>query len=163
MKYKYKNNWMLLVYWYFLLFVFFSIVCRGVINQHSVKGNKLPQQSLYAHRHHYSYPSLTIQQSLPRPPVRCYSGLSRLPLRRSKLLSLNTAYRTQRNFWVARLASRLLKLRYLVLGSAVGGGYTAKKVCVVYLIRLVKIKVVLEPNSFFTSRQSVHQDKKPDR
>ncbi|XP_073482462.1 dynamin-like GTPase OPA1, mitochondrial isoform X3 [Aquarana catesbeiana] len=103
------------------------IVCRGVINQHSVKGNKLPQQSLYAHRHHYSYPSLTIQQSLPRPPVRCYSGLSRLPLRRSKLLSLNTAYRTQRNFWVARLASRLLKLRYLVLGSAVGGGYTAKK------------------------------------
>lgn len=26
------------------------------------------------------------------------------------------------------MASRLLKLRYLVLGSAVGGGYTAKKV-----------------------------------
>ncbi|XP_077343602.1 dynamin-like GTPase OPA1, mitochondrial isoform X2 [Lithobates pipiens] len=103
------------------------IVCRGVINQHSVKGNKLPRQSLYAHRRHYSYPSLTIQQSLTRPPVRCYSGLSRLPLRRSKLLSLNTSYQTQRNFWVARLASRLLKLRYLVLGSAVGGGYTAKK------------------------------------
>ncbi|XP_040205456.1 dynamin-like 120 kDa protein, mitochondrial isoform X4 [Rana temporaria] len=94
------------------------IVCRGVINQHPVKGNKLPRQSLYVHRHHYSY---------PRPPVRYYSGLSRLPLRRSKLLSLNTAYQTQRNFWVARLASKLLKLRYLVLGSAVGGGYTAKK------------------------------------
>ncbi|CAI9544896.1 unnamed protein product, partial [Staurois parvus] len=104
-----------------------SIVCRGVINQPSVKGKKLPRQSLYARRHHYSYPGLSIQRSLPKPPVRCYSALSRPPLRRSKLLSLNIAYQTQRNFWIARLASRLLKLRYLVLGSAVGGGYTAKK------------------------------------
>ncbi|KAG7217498.1 hypothetical protein INR49_021425 [Caranx melampygus] len=36
-------------------------------------------------------------------------------------------YQQQRNFWVARLAARLLKLRYILLGSAVGGGYTAKK------------------------------------
>lgn len=42
-------------------------------------------------------------------------------------MPVNLTYQTQRNFWVARLASRLLKLRYLVLGSAVGGGYTAKK------------------------------------
>ncbi|XP_018422692.1 PREDICTED: dynamin-like 120 kDa protein, mitochondrial isoform X2 [Nanorana parkeri] len=103
------------------------VVCRGVINPHSVKGNKLPRPSLYAGRHPYSSPTLTIQRTLPRPPVRCYSALSRLPLRGSKLLTLNIAYQTQRNFWVARLASRLLKLRYLVLGSAVGGGYTAKK------------------------------------
>lgn len=39
-------------------------------------------------------------------------------------------YQQQRNFWVARLAARLLKLRYILLGSAVGGGYTAKKVSV---------------------------------
>ncbi|KAJ7410496.1 dynamin-like 120 kDa protein, mitochondrial [Willisornis vidua] len=32
-----------------------------------------------------------------------------------------------KNFWLARLASRLLRIRYLILGSAVGGGYTAKK------------------------------------
>ncbi|XP_072264319.1 dynamin-like GTPase OPA1, mitochondrial isoform X2 [Pyxicephalus adspersus] len=103
------------------------VVCRGVINQRPVKANRLPQRSLCARRHHYSFPSLTIQRPLPRPSVRCYSALSRLPLRRSKLLPLNIAYQTQRNFWVARLASRLLKLRYLILGSAVGGGYTAKK------------------------------------
>ncbi|KAM5163488.1 dynamin-like GTPase OPA1, mitochondrial isoform 1-T1 [Mantella aurantiaca] len=103
------------------------IVCREVINPHSVKGNKLPQQILCTRRHHYSFPRLTIQRALPRPPVRCYSALTRPPLRRSKLLTLNIAYQTHRNFWVARLASRLLKLRYLVLGSAVGGGYTAKK------------------------------------
>ncbi|KAG5851381.1 hypothetical protein ANANG_G00092690 [Anguilla anguilla] len=36
-------------------------------------------------------------------------------------------YQQQRSFWVARLAARLLKLRYILLGSAVGGGYTAKK------------------------------------
>ncbi|KAJ8278789.1 hypothetical protein COCON_G00058550 [Conger conger] len=36
-------------------------------------------------------------------------------------------FQQQRSFWVARLAARLLKLRYIVLGSAVGGGYTAKK------------------------------------
>ncbi|RXM35110.1 Dynamin-like 120 kDa protein, mitochondrial [Acipenser ruthenus] len=36
-------------------------------------------------------------------------------------------HQPHRTFWVARLATRLLKLRYLLLGSAVGGGYTAKK------------------------------------
>uniref|UniRef100_A0A8C4Y6S2 Dynamin-like GTPase OPA1, mitochondrial n=1 Tax=Gopherus evgoodei TaxID=1825980 RepID=A0A8C4Y6S2_9SAUR len=66
-----------------------------------------------------------------RPPLRTsiqqFSSLNRLPLRKTKLLSVKYGYLSHRNFWVARLASRLLKLRYLVLGSAVGGGYTAKK------------------------------------
>uniref|UniRef100_A0A8C4Y7G6 Dynamin-like GTPase OPA1, mitochondrial n=1 Tax=Gopherus evgoodei TaxID=1825980 RepID=A0A8C4Y7G6_9SAUR len=70
-------------------------------------------------------------QLFQRPPLRTsiqqFSSLNRLPLRKTKLLSVKYGYLSHRNFWVARLASRLLKLRYLVLGSAVGGGYTAKK------------------------------------
>lgn len=34
-----------------------------------------------------------------------------------------------RNFAIMRVLSSVLKLRYLVLGSAVGGGVTASKVC----------------------------------
>ncbi|KAM9317223.1 dynamin-like GTPase OPA1, mitochondrial [Gastrophryne carolinensis] len=102
-------------------------VCRGVINKHCVKEAKLPHQNPYARRHRYSFPNFAIQRPLPAPAFRYYYSLSRHPLRRSKLLPLSLAYQTQRNFWVARLASRLLKLRYLLLGSAVGGGYTAKK------------------------------------
>ncbi|XP_068137266.1 dynamin-like GTPase OPA1, mitochondrial isoform X4 [Hyperolius riggenbachi] len=103
------------------------IVCRGVINKRSIKEVKLPKSNQYARRHHYTFPVVTFHHPLPRPTIRCYSSLSRLPLRRSKPLPLGFTYQAQRNFWVARLASRLLKLRYLVLGSAVGGGYTAKK------------------------------------
>ncbi|XP_075717872.1 dynamin-like GTPase OPA1, mitochondrial isoform X3 [Rhinoderma darwinii] len=102
------------------------VVCRGTINKHVVKEAKSPIQDLFIRSvHHFS--RVRIPRPLPRPSVRCYTFLSRLPLRRSKLLPLNLVYQTQRNFWVARLASRLLKIRYLVLGSAVGGGYTAKK------------------------------------
>ncbi|ELR50805.1 Dynamin-like 120 kDa protein, mitochondrial [Bos mutus] len=50
-----------------------------------------------------------------------------LPLRKLKLSPVKYGYQPHRNFWPARLAARLLKLRYLILGSAVGGGYTAKK------------------------------------
>lgn len=39
-----------------------------------------------------------------------------------------------RNFAIMRVLSSVLKLRYLVLGSAVGGGVTASKVCVSKLI-----------------------------
>uniref|UniRef100_S4RAS5 Dynamin-like GTPase OPA1, mitochondrial n=1 Tax=Petromyzon marinus TaxID=7757 RepID=S4RAS5_PETMA len=35
-----------------------------------------------------------------------------------------------RTFILVRVAARLLRLRYLVLGTAVGGSYTAKQVCV---------------------------------
>lgn len=34
-----------------------------------------------------------------------------------------------RNFAIMRVLSSVLKLRYLLLGSAVGGGVTASKVC----------------------------------
>lgn len=61
------------------------------------------------------------------PPQRHYTSLSRLPVRPPRSRA-GHGYQQQRSFWVARLAARLLKLRYILLGSAVGGGYTAKKV-----------------------------------
>ncbi|XP_060723397.1 dynamin-like 120 kDa protein, mitochondrial isoform X3 [Tachysurus vachellii] len=60
------------------------------------------------------------------PPQRHYTSLSRLPVRPPRSRG-GHGYQQQRSFWVARLAARLLKLRYILLGSAVGGGYTAKK------------------------------------
>uniref|UniRef100_A0A8C4Y6Y5 Dynamin-like GTPase OPA1, mitochondrial n=1 Tax=Gopherus evgoodei TaxID=1825980 RepID=A0A8C4Y6Y5_9SAUR len=92
------------------------VVCQSLANSsYGIKG-KSPLQKL---------------QLFQRPPLRTsiqqFSSLNRLPLRKTKLLSVKYGYLSHRNFWVARLASRLLKLRYLVLGSAVGGGYTAKK------------------------------------
>lgn len=63
-----------------------------------------------------------------RPPQRHYTSLSRLPMRPRRSRSGHGYYQQHRSFWVARLAARLLKLRYILLGSAVGGGYTAKKV-----------------------------------
>ncbi|XP_075427218.1 dynamin-like GTPase OPA1, mitochondrial isoform X7 [Ascaphus truei] len=105
-----------------------SIVCRGLVQNSSVKEAKLRLQKVHAHRipnRHFA--SFKNQRPLTRTSVQHYSSLSRLPLRSSRLLPMNYGYQTQRNFWVARLAARLLKLRYLVLGSAVGGGYTAKK------------------------------------
>ncbi|MFT7818844.1 dynamin-like 120 kDa protein, mitochondrial isoform X2 [Arapaima gigas] len=56
-----------------------------------------------------------------------FTSLSRPPLQPSLLLPRSPGLQQHRAFWVVRLASRVLKLRYLVLGSAVGGGYTAKK------------------------------------
>lgn len=38
-----------------------------------------------------------------------------------------------RNFAIMRVLNSVLKLRYLVLGSAVGGGVTISKVCIVPL------------------------------
>ncbi|KAM4772608.1 dynamin-like GTPase OPA1, mitochondrial [Rhinophrynus dorsalis] len=103
------------------------LVCRGLVNKHSAKEAKLPLRSLHSHRIHHCHSSFKIQKPLTRTSVQCYSSLSRLPLQKRRLLPLSYAYQAQRNFWVARLASRLLKVRYLILGSAVGGGYTAKK------------------------------------
>ncbi|XP_066457955.1 dynamin-like GTPase OPA1, mitochondrial isoform X7 [Eleutherodactylus coqui] len=100
------------------------IVYRGTINKRVVKEAKSPLQNLHAHRNQLS--RVNLLRPLPGS-VRCYSSFSRLPLRRSRLLTVYLAPQTHRNFWVGRLAARLLKLRYLLLGSAVGGGYTAKK------------------------------------
>ncbi|XP_053086964.1 dynamin-like 120 kDa protein, mitochondrial isoform X6 [Pangasianodon hypophthalmus] len=72
---------------------------------------------------HQCYSANTTPQ---RPPHRHYTSLSRLPVRPPRSRS-GHGYQQQRSFWAARLAARLLKLRYILLGSAVGGGYTAKK------------------------------------
>uniref|UniRef100_A0A8C0C2U0 Dynamin-like GTPase OPA1, mitochondrial n=1 Tax=Buteo japonicus TaxID=224669 RepID=A0A8C0C2U0_9AVES len=77
--------------------------------------------------HHPYYPSSKFQRPPLRISIQLFSSLNRLPLRKTKLLNVKYGYQFHRNFWLARLASRLLKLRYLILGSAVGGGYTAKK------------------------------------
>ncbi|XP_037381197.1 dynamin-like 120 kDa protein, mitochondrial isoform X2 [Talpa occidentalis] len=105
-------------------------VCQSLVKHNSgVKGN-LPLQKLHLvsrsiyHSHH---PTL----KLPRPQLRTsfqqFSSLTNPPLRKLKLSPIKYGYQPRRNFWPARLAARLLKLRYLILGSAVGGGYTAKK------------------------------------
>uniref|UniRef100_A0A803Y1D8 Dynamin-like GTPase OPA1, mitochondrial n=1 Tax=Meleagris gallopavo TaxID=9103 RepID=A0A803Y1D8_MELGA len=77
--------------------------------------------------HHPYHPSLKFQRRPLRISLQQFSSLNRLPLRKTKLLNVKYGYQSYRNFWLARLASRLLKIRYLILGSAVGGGYTAKK------------------------------------
>uniref|UniRef100_A0A8C4R5S5 Dynamin-like GTPase OPA1, mitochondrial n=1 Tax=Eptatretus burgeri TaxID=7764 RepID=A0A8C4R5S5_EPTBU len=55
--------------------------------------------------------------------LRRFSALSRPRM----LLRQSTTFQPVRTFILARLAARLLRLRYLVVGSAVGGGYTAKQ------------------------------------
>ncbi|XP_039343890.1 dynamin-like 120 kDa protein, mitochondrial isoform X5 [Mauremys reevesii] len=107
-----------------------SVVCQSLANSsYGVKG-KSPLQKLHLVSrsiHHPHYTSSKFQRPPLRTSIQQFSSLNRLPLRKTKLLSVKYGYLSHRNFWVARLASRLLKLRYLVLGSAVGGGYTAKK------------------------------------
>ncbi|XP_018121160.1 dynamin-like 120 kDa protein, mitochondrial isoform X1 [Xenopus laevis] len=104
------------------------IVCRGLVKKHSVNDTKIPVHNLHFQRScHSHFSSLKIHRPLPRISAQWYSSLSRLPPRKSRLFPVSYGFHAKRNFWVARLASRLLKLRYLLLGSAVGGGYTAKK------------------------------------
>ncbi|XP_019359044.1 PREDICTED: dynamin-like 120 kDa protein, mitochondrial isoform X4 [Gavialis gangeticus] len=106
------------------------LVCQSLGNSgYGMKG-KSPLQKLHLVSrsiHHPCYPNSKFQ----RPPLRIwvqqFSSLNHLTLRKTKLLYVKHEYQPHRNFWLARVASRLLKLRYLVLGSAVGGGYTAKK------------------------------------
>uniref|UniRef100_A0A8C1MZQ1 Dynamin-like GTPase OPA1, mitochondrial n=1 Tax=Cyprinus carpio TaxID=7962 RepID=A0A8C1MZQ1_CYPCA len=111
----------------------YSYICRVSMwqNDQSVSHSlSIPLQKLHplsrAIQHRYS--SNNNQQ---RPPhcsaARHYTSLSRLPMRPHKSRSGGHGYQQHRSFWVARLAARLLKLRYILLGSAVGGGYTAKK------------------------------------
>uniref|UniRef100_A0A673CIS1 Dynamin-like GTPase OPA1, mitochondrial n=1 Tax=Sphaeramia orbicularis TaxID=375764 RepID=A0A673CIS1_9TELE len=79
---------------------------------------------------HHRYSGNANPQRTPhRTAARYFTSMSRLPMRPPKPPpgSGGRGYQQQRNFWVARLAARLLKLRYILLGTAVGGGYTAKK------------------------------------
>ncbi|XP_056316114.1 dynamin-like 120 kDa protein, mitochondrial isoform X4 [Danio aesculapii] len=106
------------------------IACKGLLPSRMGVKFRVPLQKLHplsrAIHHRYS-----ANNNPQRPPhcsaARHYTSLSRLPMRPPKSRSGGHGYQQHRTFWVARLAARLLKLRYILLGSAVGGGYTAKK------------------------------------
>uniref|UniRef100_A0A672VE83 Dynamin-like GTPase OPA1, mitochondrial n=1 Tax=Strigops habroptila TaxID=2489341 RepID=A0A672VE83_STRHB len=106
------------------------VICRSLANSSYGIKRKSPLQNLHlasrSIRHPY-YPSSKFQRPPLRISIQLFSSLNRLSLRKTKLLNVKHGYQFHRNFWLARLASRLLKVRYLILGSAVGGGYTAKK------------------------------------
>lgn len=110
-------------------FFFLSMACRNLLPSR-LGGIRfgVPLQKLHplsrAIHHRYSANSNSAPQ---RPPHRLYTSLSRLPVRPPRF-RWGHGHQQQRSFWAARLAARLLKLRYILLGSAVGGGYTAKKV-----------------------------------
>lgn len=105
-------------------------LCQSLV-KHSlgVKGS-LPLQKLHLvsqSNYHSCHHILKLQRPQIRTSSQQFSSLTNLPLRKLKLSPMKYGYQPRRNFWPARLAARLLKLRYLILGSAVGGGYTAKK------------------------------------
>uniref|UniRef100_A0A8C2AH70 Dynamin-like GTPase OPA1, mitochondrial n=1 Tax=Cyprinus carpio TaxID=7962 RepID=A0A8C2AH70_CYPCA len=107
-----------------------GIACKTLLPSRMGVKFRVPLQKLHplsrAIHHRYS-----ANNNPQRPPhcsaARHYTSLSRLPMRPPKSRSGGHGYQQHRSFWVARLAARLLKLRYILLGSAVGGGYTAKK------------------------------------
>ncbi|XP_010591164.1 dynamin-like 120 kDa protein, mitochondrial isoform X2 [Loxodonta africana] len=105
-------------------------VCQSLVKHSSGIKGSLPLQKLHLvsrsiyHSHH---PTLKLQRPQLRTSFQLFSTLTNLPLRKLKLSPVKYGYQPHRNFWPARLAARLLKLRYIILGSAVGGGYTAKK------------------------------------
>nr|XP_055069120.1 dynamin-like 120 kDa protein, mitochondrial isoform X2 [Misgurnus anguillicaudatus] len=105
------------------------MACRNLLPSRMGVKFRVPLQKLHplsrAIHHRYN------ANSNPQRPPHCsaarhYTSLSRLPMCPPKSRSGGHGYQQHRTFWVARLAARLLKLRYIVLGSAVGGGYTAK-------------------------------------
>lgn len=123
-----------------MLLLFFSEVCHSLVKRSSGVQGTLPLQKLHLvsrsiyHSHH---PTLKLQRPQFRTSFHQFSSLTNLPLRKLKLSPIKYGYQPRRNFWPARLAARLLKLRYLILGSAVGGGYTAKKVSLISPLLLV--------------------------
>ncbi|KAF6120739.1 OPA1 mitochondrial dynamin like GTPase [Phyllostomus discolor] len=106
-------------------------VCQSLVKHSSGIKGRLPLQKVHLvsrsiyHSHHH--PTLKLQRPQLRTSFQQFSSLTNHPLHRLKLSPIKYGYQPRRNFWPARLAARLLKLRYLILGSAVGGGYTAKK------------------------------------
>lgn len=115
----------------------FSKVCQSLVKHSSGIKGSLPLQKVHLvsrsiyHSHH---PTSKLQRTQFRTSFHQFSSLTNHPLRKLKLSPIKYGYQPHRNFWPARLAARLLKLRYLVLGSAVGGGYTAKKVSLTFLL-----------------------------
>lgn len=112
-----------------------SLACRSLLSPRMGVRVGVPIQKLHplSRAIHHRYTNANSQRTPHRTAARHYTSLSRLPPRTHKYRyggQWSHGYQQHRTFWVARLATRLLKLRYLVLGSAVGGGYTAKKVSI---------------------------------
>ncbi|XP_019735806.1 dynamin-like GTPase OPA1, mitochondrial isoform X6 [Hippocampus comes] len=108
------------------------MACRSLVPTRTGVRFRIPLQKLhplYRAIHHRYYGNSNSQRPPHRTAARYFTSMSRLPMRPPKPPpgSGGRSYQQKRNFWVARLAARLLKLRYILLGSAVGGGYTAKK------------------------------------
>ncbi|XP_023559899.1 dynamin-like 120 kDa protein, mitochondrial isoform X2 [Octodon degus] len=105
-------------------------VCQSLVKHSSRMRGSSPLQKLHLVSrsiYHSRHPTLKFQRPHQRTSFQQFSSLTNFPLRKLKLCPVKYGYQPHRNFWPARLAARLLKLRYLILGSAVGGGYTAKK------------------------------------
>ncbi|XP_041647278.1 dynamin-like 120 kDa protein, mitochondrial isoform X4 [Cheilinus undulatus] len=108
------------------------IACRNLVSTNMGVRFRVPLQKLHplSRAIHHRYSGNTNPQRPPhRTAARYFTSMSRLPMRPPKPPpgSGGRGYQQQRSFWVARLAARLLRLRYILLGTAVGGGYTAKK------------------------------------
>uniref|UniRef100_A0A8C8M2N6 Dynamin-like GTPase OPA1, mitochondrial n=1 Tax=Oncorhynchus tshawytscha TaxID=74940 RepID=A0A8C8M2N6_ONCTS len=106
------------------------MACRNLVSPNMGVRFRMPLQKLHplsrAIYHRYNA-SVTPPHRLA---ARHFTSMSRLPMQPPKPPPGGHGgwrYQQHRNFWMFRLASRLLKLRYILLGSAVGGGYTAKK------------------------------------
>ncbi|XP_064790756.1 dynamin-like 120 kDa protein, mitochondrial isoform X1 [Oncorhynchus masou masou] len=109
------------------------VACNNLASKNMGVRFRMPLQKLHplSRAIHHRYNASANAQ---RPPhcsaARHFTSMSRLPMRPPKPSPGGHGgwrYQQHRSFWMLRLASRLLKLRYIVLGSAVGGGYTAKK------------------------------------
>lgn len=108
------------------------VVCRNLVSTNMGVRFRIPLQKLHplSRAIHHRYSGNNNPHRAPhRTAARYFTSMSRLPMRPLKPPpgSGGHRYQQQRSFWVARLAARLLRLRYILLGSAVGGGYTAKK------------------------------------
>ncbi|XP_024909216.1 dynamin-like GTPase OPA1, mitochondrial [Cynoglossus semilaevis] len=108
------------------------VACRKLVSSNMGVRCLVPLQKLHplSRAIHHRYSGNNNPQRPPhRMAARHFTSMSRLPMRPPKPApgSWGRGHQQQRNFWVARLAARLLRLRYLLLGTAVGGGYTAKK------------------------------------
>ncbi|XP_063747607.1 dynamin-like 120 kDa protein, mitochondrial isoform X6 [Eleginops maclovinus] len=108
------------------------MACRNLVSTNMGVRFRVPLQKLHplSRAIHHRYSGNGNPQRPPhRTAARYFTSLSRLPMRPPKPPpgSGGRGHQQKRNFWVASLAARLLKLRYILLGSAVGGGYTAKK------------------------------------
>ncbi|KAM8875460.1 dynamin-like GTPase OPA1, mitochondrial isoform 3-T3 [Spinachia spinachia] len=108
------------------------LACRNLVSTNMGVRFRVPLQKLHplSRAIHHRYSGNANPQRPPhRTAARYFTSMSRLPMRPPKPPSGSggQGHQQQRNFWVASLAARLLKLRYILLGSAVGGGYTAKK------------------------------------